>query len=159
MSPSISRRLVLQLGSGALIDSLAGCSALAESSPSSVRITHPHITNWVEQAFEVDLHLFDAGESIYWRTVHVDARESRANGQLGGARLERFPDEPGEYVLYARLVSVPEDVPVKSDLGAAAQKLDTPCLYLSLEIDTVGSREEEHPSVSIAYSADCDGPA
>lgn len=156
-SGPLSRRSALQLGGTALIGGLAGCSAFGKDASPMGRLTEPHITNWVEQAFEVDVHLLAAGNTVYWQTVQVDARDPDAgeHGQLGGARLDGFPDNPGEYVLYARLVSVEDDEPVRSNLAAVAEEADVSRLLVDLHIDTVGPRGGAHPSVSIAYSLDC----
>lgn len=150
-----SRREVLQIGSMGLVASLAGCSTLSSTKISEMRITNPQVTNWVEQPFDLDVHLLDDGETVYWQTVRVDARESGENGELGGATLDGFPDEPAEYVLYTRLVSVGEDDPVRGDLVSAARKADQSCLKLTIQIDVTGPRGEEYPSVSITYSQDC----
>ena len=151
----VSRRSALVAGGLAVAGSIAGCSKLGTDESRPVRLTHPKITNRLARRFDVDLHLLDAGETVYWRTVAVDARETGGNEQYGGAVLDGFPDEPGEYVLHARLVSVEADEPARSDLANVAARFDQSCLRLAVDIDVSGPKGGEHPSVSIAYSRDC----
>lgn len=153
MASPWTRRKALQAGGLALLSSLAGCSLVSGNASQSVRIVEGTITNRVEQELRVDVHLLDAGNTAYWKTVRVDGYDPETD-EYGGARLDDLPTTAGEYIAYARLVGVKKDDPVQYNIVADAEEHDASCALLHLSIDTVGPRDGEYPSVTFLTTND-----
>ena len=148
-----TRRTALKVGGSALCGVLAGCTGFRESRQ-PVRIERPTITNWTEEALEVDVHVLDDGETVFWERLHATAAD-RANRKLGGAYLEGFPEDEGKYVVYAHLPFVEHDEPARTDFAQLAARRNQPCLGIRITIDMWRTDGVDHPSVTVAHSSGC----
>ena len=157
MAGPIPRRTALKVGGSALCGVLAGCTGFRESRQ-PVRIKRPSISNWTDQALEVDVHVLDDGETVFWERLPVSGRDPENNG-LGG--LERpartqFPEDEGMYVVHTQLPFVEHDEPAQKDFARLAAQRNTSCIGMSITIDMWRTDGVDHPSVTIAHSSGCD---
>ena len=153
MKDPSTRRTALKVGGSALCGVFAGCTGFRESRQ-PVRIDYPKVRNYTEQALDVDIHVLNEGETVYWKRVQATAAEREAR-RLGGASLEGFPEEAGKYVIYAQLPFVEQDGIDRKDLAVLASRHSVDCIVVSLTIDMWQTDGVEHPMLGIAHAINC----
>lgn len=152
----MKRRQVLKAGLVG-IGGLSGCSLLA-SRITSVRIGEIGVNNWYSSEFNLQLTLFNAGESVYEKSLVAPADSAPAS-------FDGFPSEPGKY--RARVTMTPIDSAnttsraitetaysdiadtVERDLVAAANEIGSDCLFVGVSISrSEGSNPHPAPVIS-----------